>query len=86
MNRWIPTAYGSTRDWRVRHPARSNYGTTTGWAALLALLAQFDADRSPVLNAPVLRALACFKFDVAELPDCSMSVFLDGAYENAVGF
>ena len=50
-----------------------------------ALLALFDADRSTLLNALVLRAVERFNVDVAELHNDSTSIVLHGAYDDAVG-
>jgi len=50
-----------------------------------ALLSLFDADRSTLLNALVLRAVERFNVDCSELHNDSTSIVLHGAYDDAVG-
>jgi transposase len=50
-----------------------------------ALWSLFDADRSTLLNALVLRAVTRFSVDVSELHNDSTSIVLHGAYDSAVG-
>jgi hypothetical protein len=49
------------------------------------LLTLFDADRSTLLNALVLRAVERFNVDVSELHNDSTSIVLHCAYDDAVG-